>query len=64
MILGKSRRLEEIVAGVRRDLDKRKKVVPFSDLVKLAGERGARREIRSRLARRPGIIAEVKRASP
>lgn len=59
-----SSRIEEIVAGVRKDLDGRKKVVPFSDLVKRAGERGSRREIRRRLDRRPGIIAEVKRASP
>ena len=59
-----SKQLEEIVAGVRKDLDGRKKVVPFSDLVRRAGEMGPRREIRTRLARRPGIIAEVKRASP
>lgn len=61
---GHTRRLEEIVAGVRKDLDGRKKMVPFSDLVKRAGEMGRRREIRKRLDRRPGIIAEVKRASP
>lgn len=59
-----SRWLEEIVASVRKDLDARKKVVPFSDLLKRAETQGPRREIRRRLDRRPGIIAEVKRASP
>jgi len=56
--------LERIVAGVREDLEARKAAAPFRDVVGRARANAARRDIRARLADRPGIIAEIKRASP
>ncbi len=56
--------LERIVAGVREDLERRKASVPFSEVVARARGNASGRNIRSRLAGGPGIIAEIKRASP
>ncbi len=56
--------LERIVAGVREDLEGRKSSAPFAEVVARARANASRRNIRSRLADGPGIIAEIKRASP
>src|SRR5512145_2211809 len=56
--------LERIVAGVRDDLEARKAAFPFRDVVARARANAARRDIRARLANGPGIVAEIKRASP
>ncbi len=57
--------LERIVAGVREALDARRAAAPFPDMAARARANALRRDIRARLAgRRPGIIAEIKRASP
>ncbi|GAB4367130.1 MAG: indole-3-glycerol phosphate synthase TrpC [Deltaproteobacteria bacterium] len=57
-------RLEEILASVRTDLESRKRQVPIGELSRRAARRGAARKIRSRIGTVPGVIAEVKRASP
>lgn len=57
-------RLDSIVASVRRDLEERKKNVSLAALERRAVRRAAPRDIRTRLWDRPGIIAEIKRASP
>jgi indole-3-glycerol phosphate synthase len=57
-------RLDGIVAGVREDLERRKREVPFPLVERRARAAPRRREIRSRLGPGPGLIAEVKRASP
>lgn len=59
-----NRRLGNIVASVRKELAERKKTVPISVLERLAARRRTPRSIRARLGDRPGIIAEIKRASP
>lgn len=59
-----TRHLDRIVAGVREDLERRKREVPFPEVANRARAAPPRREIRSRLGPGPGIIAEVKRASP
>lgn len=56
--------LENILAGVREDLEKRKAAVPFSKILERAGQNRNRRDIRERLVDGPGIVAEIKRASP
>ncbi len=56
--------LDRIVAGVREDLAARKAATPLGDLVARARANVMRRDIRARLADGPGIIAEIKRASP
>src|SRR5512145_425783 len=56
--------LERIVAGVRDDLEARKAAFPFRDVVARARANALRRDIRARLADGPGIVAEIKRASP
>jgi len=56
--------LERIVAGVREDLEARKAAAPFPEVVARARANASRRNIRARLADGPGIIAEIKRASP
>ncbi len=56
--------LERILAGVRRELEGRKEVVPFESVTKMAGKDRGKRDIRGRLGDLPGIIAEIKRASP
>lgn len=56
--------LERILAGVREDLEARKAAVPFADVVSRAGSNTRRRVLRQGLTDAPGIIAEIKRASP
>lgn len=56
--------LDRIVAGVRADLDARKAASPFREVAARALAVTARRDIRTRLGAGPGIIAEIKRASP
>lgn len=56
--------LDRIVAGVRKDLDARRSAAPFRDVAARARANAARRDIRARLANGPGIVAEIKRASP
>lgn len=57
-------RLEPILASVRADLESRKRRVPFSDLAHRAARRGEPRKLRHRIGEGPGVIAEIKRASP
>lgn len=61
---GDNNRLETIMASVRKDLEARKEAVSFADLERRAGRMGAARNIVVRPGDRPGIIAEIKRASP
>ena len=56
--------LEKILAAVRKDLGKRKEAIPYADVLERARRNRKRREIRERLGDGPGIIAEIKRASP
>ncbi len=56
--------LENILAGVREDLAARKAATPYRSVRERARENGKRRDIRTRLKDGPGIIAEIKRASP
>lgn len=56
--------LERIVAGVRADLEARKAAAPFPDVAARARANASLRDIRAGLREGPGIIAEVKRASP
>jgi len=57
-------RLDAIVASVRKDLEERKKTVSLAVLERRAARRANPRILRNRLGDRPGIIAEIKRASP
>ena len=57
-------RLEEILDGVRRELETRKAYVPFDTVVDGARKNREKRDIRKRLGDGPGIISEIKRASP
>jgi indole-3-glycerol phosphate synthase len=59
-----SSHLDRILAGVREDLDSRKGAVPFATVVERARRITGKRDIRARLGNGPGIIAEIKRASP
>ena len=56
--------LEKILAGVRKDLGIRKAAVTYSEIERRARRIRKRRDIRERLGDGPGIIAEIKRASP
>ena len=51
-------------ASVRKDLEARKNAISFAALERRAARRAAPRTIGTRLGIRPGIIAEIKRASP
>ena len=57
-------KLEAILSSVRNDLEARKKAVSLATLERQAARRGTPRTIGPRLGNRPGIIAEIKRASP
>jgi len=59
-----STHLERILEGVREDLGGRKARVPFADLVARADARGAAAARVRLLPEGPGVIAEIKRASP
>jgi indole-3-glycerol phosphate synthase len=56
--------LEKILEGVREDLEARKASVPYPEIAARARRNLRRRDIRAGLGEGPGIIAEVKRASP
>jgi len=56
--------LDRILAGVRLDLVSRKMAFPLDAVVESARRNGKNRDIRGRLGDGPGIIAEIKRASP
>ncbi|MBI5420430.1 MAG: indole-3-glycerol phosphate synthase TrpC [Deltaproteobacteria bacterium] len=56
--------LDKILQGVREELDKRKAALPFPEVEKRARQPRPRRDIRRGLGKGPGIIAEIKRASP
>lgn len=56
--------LDAILAGVRGDLAARKAVVPFRIVAEAAGRNPNRRSLRLGPGDGPGIIAEIKRASP
>ena len=56
--------LGDIVAAVRKDLEERKAAEPFSGIEARARANRGRRDIRNLLGEGPGIIAEIKRASP
>jgi indole-3-glycerol phosphate synthase len=56
--------LEKILSGVRAELEARKAAAPFADVAERARQNARRRDIRDGLKEAPGIIAEIKRASP
>ncbi len=56
--------LARIVASVRRDLEERKAAVSLASLEDMARRAAEPRDIRRAMGVRPGIIAEIKRASP
>ena len=53
-----------IVASVRKDLEERKAIEPYSAIEARARANRGRRDIRDFLDEGPGVIAEIKRASP
>lgn len=56
--------LERILDGVRAELASRKAAAPIGGLLRIAAARGPARDLLSTLPEGPGIIAEIKRASP
>jgi len=56
--------LSRIVSAVREELAERKAAVPFPEIADNARADQSRRDIRNFLREGPGIIAEIKRASP
>src|SRR5512139_313722 len=56
--------LERILDGVRTELAIRKAVTPLEALLHGAASRGPARDLLSTLPEGPGVIAEIKRASP
>lgn len=56
--------LDRILAGVREDLEARKAAAPPSDVAERARRNVRRRVFRAGPGEAPGIIAEIKRASP
>jgi indole-3-glycerol phosphate synthase len=56
--------LERILGGVREELARRKAVAPVERLLRRAALRGPGRDLLSSLPEGPGIIGEIKRASP
>jgi indole-3-glycerol phosphate synthase len=60
----RSHHLREIVSAVRERLEERKAAVPFTEIAAMAQANRRIRNIRDFLGEGPGIIAEIKRASP
>lgn len=60
----KTQHLARIVSAVREELAERKAAVPFLKIADKARADLSRRDIRNFLGEGPGIIAEIKRASP
>ena len=56
--------LDRILSGVREELALRKSRVPIGDLLRKGEERGPARDLLRTIPDGPGIIAEIKRASP
>lgn len=56
--------LSRIVSAVRKELAERKAAVPFPEIADNSRADHSRRDIRNFLRGGPGIIAEIKRASP
>src|SRR3989339_1188399 len=56
--------LDRILSGVREELALRKSRVPIWDLLRKGEERGPARYLLRTIPDGPGIIAEIKRASP
>jgi indole-3-glycerol phosphate synthase len=56
--------LDRILSGVREDLSARKALVPIGDLLRTASMRGPAKDLLRTIPEGPGIIAEIKRASP
>lgn len=56
--------LDRILSGVREELALRKSRVPIGDLLRKEGERGPARDLLRTIPESPGVIAEIKRASP
>ena len=50
--------------GVREELSARKTLVPIEDLLRIAENSGPAKDLLRTIPDRPGIIAEIKRASP
>lgn len=63
-MIPKEHHLWTIVSAVRESLDERRRVVPISEIAAIARANRRHRDIRPFLGRGPGIIAEIKRASP
>jgi indole-3-glycerol phosphate synthase len=59
-----AKHLSRIVSAVREELAERKAAVPFPEIADSARADQSRRDIRNFLREGPGIIAEIKRASP
>lgn len=60
----RSHHLREIVSAVRERLEERKAAVPSTEIAAMAQANRRLRNIRDFLGEGPGIIAEIKRASP
>jgi len=60
----KTQHLDRIVSAVREELAERKATVPFPEIADKARADLSRRDTRNFLGEGPGIIAEIKRASP
>ncbi|MGE5188560.1 MAG: indole-3-glycerol phosphate synthase TrpC [Gemmatimonadota bacterium] len=56
--------LDRIVAGVREELEARRSAAPFGVVAARARANAVRRDLGARRGGEPGIIAEIKRASP
>ncbi|MHB9060368.1 MAG: indole-3-glycerol phosphate synthase TrpC, partial [Desulfobacteria bacterium] len=52
------------MSGVREELSVRKALVPVGDLLRVASARGPAKDLLRTIPDRPGVIAEIKRASP
>jgi indole-3-glycerol phosphate synthase len=63
-MIAKTQHLARIVSAVREELAERKAAVPFLKIADKARADLSRRDIRNFLGEGPGIIAEIKRASP
>jgi indole-3-glycerol phosphate synthase len=60
----KTEYLRQIVSSVQEDLEARKVALAFPEIAAMARAKSRRRDIRNFLGAGPGIIAEIKRASP
>jgi indole-3-glycerol phosphate synthase len=56
--------LERAIVGIRKDLERRRRETPESDLLRRSERRAGGRSLSGALEREAGVIAEIKRASP